>query len=112
MQILGDLLGDLRGADRAAVLLQIGDDRADDPRIVDAALPKEGAVLRREESAHEQRRIFAVVELDGAVAGLAVDRRGLCHPDAGGERGFLRSGERRGGAEWVQTCYDRGAPDE
>src|SRR3546814_21076700 len=80
---------DRRGADRAAVLLQIGDDRADDPRIVDAAMLKEGAVLRREESAHEQRRIFAVVELDAAFAGLAVDRLALALPHEGGERRFL-----------------------
>src|SRR3546814_17159000 len=89
MQILGDLLGDLRGADRAAVLLQIGDDRADDPRIVDAAMLKEGAVLRREESAHEQRRIFAVVELDAAFAGIAVDRLALAIPHEGGERRLI-----------------------
>src|SRR3546814_6621133 len=80
---------DRRGADRAAVLLQIGDDRADDPRIVDAAMLKEGAVLRREESAHEQRRIFAVVELDAAVAGIAVDRLALAIPHEGGERRLI-----------------------
>src|SRR3546814_19206204 len=80
---------DRRGADRAAVLLQIGDDRADDPRIVDAAMLKEGAVIRREESAHEQRRIFAVVVLDAAFAGIAVDRLALAIPHAGGERRFI-----------------------
>src|SRR3546814_15965589 len=67
-QIMGGRLVERRGADRADVLRQIGDDRADDPRIVDAAMLKEGAVLRSEESAHEQRRIFAVVELDAAFA--------------------------------------------
>src|SRR3546814_15798330 len=120
MQILGDLLGDLRGADRAAVLLQIGDDRADDPRIVDAAMLKEGAVLRREESAHEQRRIFAVVELDAAFAGIAVDRLALAIPHEGGERRFIvatlvdrgqrRSEESRVGKECVRTYRSGWAP--
>src|SRR3546814_9866038 len=50
---------------------------------------KEGAVLRREESAHEQRRIFAVVELDAAFAGIAVDRLALAIPHEGGERRFI-----------------------
>src|SRR3546814_14726565 len=94
---------DRRGADRAAVLLQIGDDRADDPRIVDAAMLKEGAVLRREESAHEQRRIFAVVELDAAFEGIAVERLALPIPHE-------RSEERRVGNECVSTVRSRWSP--
>src|SRR3546814_2247816 len=50
---------------------------------------KEGAVLRREERAHEQRRIFDVVELDAAFAGIAVYRLALAIPHEGGERRFI-----------------------
>ena len=80
-QVLGNLLGDRRGADGTAAARQIGDDRRGDARIIDAAVAEKRLVFGRQERTHQQLRIFAIVQLDAAFAGVAVDRLALAIAD-------------------------------
>src|SRR3546814_17015909 len=61
-QVLRHLLGDGRSADRAAAAGEVGDDGAQDARIVDAAMLEEGAVLGGEERLDHLARIFLIFE--------------------------------------------------
>ena len=88
-QVLRDLLGDRRGADRAAAVAEVRDDRADDARIVDAAVAEKGLVLGREEGAHQKLRIFAIFKLDAAFARIAVHRLALAVADHRRQRRFI-----------------------
>ncbi len=99
-QVLGDLLGDGRAAARAptaAELLGIVDDRARQPRIVDAAMLEEALVLGRQERTDEQRRIFVERQFDAAFAGVGLDRRAVDTTNMGRQRRLI-------GLE----CIDRG----
>src|SRR3546814_9857002 len=57
-QVLGDLLGDRRGADRAARMREVGPRRVGDAREIDAVMLEEGAILGGEDRLHHQRREF------------------------------------------------------
>src|SRR3546814_13453803 len=55
-QVLGALLGDRRGADRAARMREVGPRRVGDAREIDAVTLEEGAILGGEDRLHHQQR--------------------------------------------------------
>src|SRR3546814_8593745 len=65
-QVLGDLLGDRRGADRAARMREVGPRRVGDAREIDAVMLEEGAILGGEDRLHHPRREFVVRQFDKA----------------------------------------------
>ena len=85
-KILGDLLGNCRGADRAPArrrVAQIGDDGADDALHVEAAMLVEVLVLGGDESVDDAGRDRGDRHVDAPLARELGDQRAVIGVDAG-----------------------------
>ena len=102
---LGDLLGDGRsamGALAASGLRDIVPHRAEQARIIDAAMTEEGAVLRRQEGIDQLGRKFVIGELHPPLPCEALHGRAVDVADIGRQRRLIvkqRIGRRQAARE-------------
>jgi len=91
-EILGDLLGDRRGADRATAVggaHDVGDGRPEHGRGVDAGMAVEILVLRGEERVDHERRHLADRHEDALLRGVFGKQPAVAGMDAGDDRRLI-----------------------
>ena len=101
-------LARLAGADLGDII----EHRAEQARIVDAAMGEEGLVLGREEGVDQQRREFVIGELDAPLAGEGLDRIAVEVADVGRQRRLVGEQLLRAGQAGGETDPDRGEKQE
>ncbi len=88
-QVLRHLLGDRRGADRAAAVGEVGEHRLRNARIVEPAVREEGLVLGRDEGVDQRARQFLERHEHPALAREGVDRRSVDRADVRRQRRLI-----------------------